>query len=237
MISFFTRLNFFFLSLITKPTELEQKVKYTFIDKSLLEVSLTHKSLKPNPKKNYERFEFLGDAVLDYVVSEWLFHKYGKDDEGKLTKKRAALVKKQFLAKMATKLNLVKYVKTNNSLDLKNQKVAYNLNGNIFESLVGAIFLDGGIKSAEKFIYKFLIMHENKATADDNYKGKLIEIYQEKGLEPPLFRVKNVEGPDHDKIFTIEAVVSDDKMFLGIGRSKKEAEQKASKNALESTKL
>ena len=223
--------SFFFPSTL-KPTELEQKINYTFKDKSLLEVSLTHKSLKPNPQKNYERLEFLGDAVLDHVVSEWLFNKYEKADEGNLTQKRATLVKKQFLAKMAAKLNLVKFAKTNTSLDLKNQKVAYNLNGNIFESLIGAIFLDGGMEPTEKFINDFLIIHANQATADDNYKGKLIEICQEQGVDLPRFIVKNVEGPDHDKVFTIEAIIFENKIFVGTGKSKKEAEQMAAKIAL-----
>ena len=126
---------------LTKSTELERKIDYYFQDKSLLNISLTHKSKAPHPTNNYERLEFLGDAVLDHVVSEWLFNKYKYDDEGQLTQKRAAMVKKQFLAKMADKINLVNYAQTNHSLDIKNEKVAYNLNGNIFESLIGAIFL------------------------------------------------------------------------------------------------
>ena len=229
----FKRFKSFFFTSSIQPTELEQKIKYNFKDKSLLKISLTHKSLCPQPQKNYERLEFLGDSVLDLVVSEWLYNRYHFADEGDLTQKRAALVKKQFLAKMADKLNLVNYAKTNISLDVKNKKVVYNLNGNIFESLIGAIFLDGGMVLAEKFINDFLIIYVNEATSDDNYKGKLIEICQDKGVNPPKFNIKNVEGPDHDKLFIIEVIVFNSQIFEGNGKSKKEAEQHASQVALE----
>lgn len=230
MISLLSRFKFLFK--LTKHTELEQIIDYYFQDKSLLNTSLTHKSKAPHPPNNYERLEFLGDAVLDHVVSEWLFKKYKYDDEGQLTQKRAGLVKKQFLAKMADKINLVKYAKTNHSLDIKNEKVAYNLNGNIFESLIGAIFLDGGMKPAEKFINNYLIINENEATIDDNYKGQLIEYCQDMGVSSPKFQIKQVEGPDHDKIFIIEAIVHENQVFIGKGKSKKEGEQEAARVAL-----
>ncbi|MBC8197236.1 MAG: ribonuclease III [Candidatus Marinimicrobia bacterium] len=216
----------------TKPSKIEQIIQYHFQDISLLKTSLTHKSIAPQPDKNYERLEFLGDAVLDHVVSEWLFNKYKYEDEGQLTQKRAALVKKQFLAKMATKINLVSFAKTSSSLDIKNKKVSYNLNGNIFESLIGAIFLDGGIKPAEAFIYNFLIIYENEAESNDNYKGQLIEYYQDKGISPPKFKIKKVDGPDHDKIFSIETIINENQIFIGEGKSKKEGEQNAARNAL-----
>ena len=221
-----------FLTVSSNVSELEKKICYKFDDKSLLKLCLTHKSINANPKNNFERLEFLGDAVLDHVVSEWLYNRYPNVDEGKLTEKRAALVKKQFLSKMASKLNLHKFAITNTNLDIFNKKVIYNLNGNIFESLIGAIFLDGGIKPTEKFIGKFLLYHENEAETDDNYKGQLYEVLQEKGYEPPKFCIKSVDGPDHDKIFIIEAVISEKEVYLGEGKNKKEAEQIAAKNAL-----
>ena len=230
MISLLSRFKSLFK--LTEPIELERIISYRFRDQSLLKKSLTHKSKAPHPTNNYERLEFLGDAVLDHVVSEWLFNKYKYDDEGQLTQKRAAMVKKQFLAKMANKINLVTYAQTNHSLDIKNEKVAYILNGNIFESLIGAIFLDGGMKPAEKFINNYLIIHENEATIDDNYKGQLIEYCQDIGLSSPKFQVKQVEGPDHDKIFIIEAIVQENQIFIGKGKSKKEGEQEASRVAL-----
>jgi ribonuclease III len=217
----------------SNPTEIEKIINYHFRDKSLLETSLTHKSIAPTPSNNYERLEFLGDAVLDHVVSEWLFNKYKFDDEGQLTQKRAALVKKQFLAKMATKINLVSFAKTSSSLDIKNEKVSYNLNGNIFESLIGAIFLDGGMKPAETFIYNFLITFENEAVSDDNYKGQLIEYCQDKGITPPKFKIKKVDGPDHDKVFSIETIINENQIFMGEGKSKKEGEQNAARKALQ----
>ena len=216
-----------------KVTELEKKINYRFNNKLLLKTSLTHKSKRTDSHYNYERLEFLGDAILDYVVSEWLFNKYNSDNEGQLTQKRAALVKKKFLVKMATKINLIKFAQTNQNLDLNNDKVAYNLNGNIFESLIGAIFLDGGIKPVKKFIKNHLLKFSKEAKIDENYKGQLIEYCQDIGYSPPTFEIKNLIGPDHNKIFTIKVIINNKQIFVGQGKSKKEGEQQASKLALE----
>lgn len=222
-----TLLNFW-----KKPSPIERKIEYKFRSKSLLFTALTHKSVKPSPKENYERLEFLGDAVIDHVVSEWLFDKYPHADEGELTLKRAAFVKKAFLARMGKNLNLLKYSIVSTSLDTRNKKVARNLLGNIYESLVGAIFLDGGMDPAEKFLHKFLLKYEDQAVINDNFKGRLIEFCQERGDKPPRFKVKKVTGPDHNKTFSIEVNMNGNLTFEGKGKSKKEGEQNASKMAL-----
>jgi len=219
----------------SKASPIEKKINYTFLKKSILHKALTHKSIKTSPDANYERLEFLGDAVIDHVVSQWLFDKYPLADEGELTLKRAAFVKKSFLAKMGKNLNLLKHAIVSTSLDLNNKKVQKNLLGNIYEAIVGAIFLDGGIKPAQKFIHKFLIKYEFQVKIDDNFKGRLIEYCQEKGEKPPEFKVKEVTGPDHNKTFTIIVVLNKNLIYLGKGKSKKEGEQNAAKAAL--TKL
>ena len=217
-----------------KRSSLEKQIKYTFKNKYLLSSALTHKSVKPAPPQNYERLEFLGDAVIDHVVSEWLFVKYPDADEGELTLKRAAFVKKSFLAKMGRKLNLLNHAIVSTSLDMRNKKVALNLLGNIYESIVGAIFLDGGMKPAERFINSFLLNYEHHADIDDNFKGRLIEYCQERRENPPRFKVKKVTGPDHNNTFTIEVLMDGDQTFTGVGKSKKEGEQNAAKIAIKS---
>ena len=212
---------------------LEKKIYYTFRNPSILKKALTHRSLYSDPEKNYERLEFLGDAVLDHAVSEWLFNKYKKMDEGKLTKKRASLVNRTFLGRLGQKLGLVNYIFVDSGVDIKDNKVIQNISADIYESIVGAIFLDGGDKSAIKFIYKTLIHLQDQADENLNYKGTLIELSHRKGLNSPTFELTNSKGPEHDKIFHIQVKLSNGQTYDGTGQSKKAAEQNAAKIALE----
>ena len=212
---------------------LEKKIYYTFNNPSILKRALTHRSLYPEPKKNYERLEFLGDAVLDHVVSEWLFNKYNKMDEGQLTKKRASLVNRTFLGMLGQKFSLVNHIIVDSGVDIKDNKVIQNISADIYESIVGAIFLDGGEKSAIKFIHKTLIHLQGQADENSNYKGTLIELSHRKGLNSPTFELTNSKGPEHDKIFHIRVKLSNGQTYDGTGRSKKAAEQNAAKIALE----
>ena len=213
---------------------LEKKIYYTFRNPSILKKALTHRSLYSDPEKNYERLEFLGDAVLDHVVSEWLFNKYNKMDEGQLTKKRASLVNHTFLGMLGQKFGLVNHIFVDSSVDTKDNKVIQKISADIYESIVGAIFLDGGEKSAIKFIHKTLIHLQSQADENSNYKGTLIELSHRKGLNSPTFELTNSKGPEHDKIFHIRVKLSNGKIYDGTGQSKKAAEQNAAKVALES---
>ena len=214
--------------------QLEQKLKYRFKDPTILGKALTHRSLYSEPEKNYERLEFLGDAVLDHVVSEWLFNKYKTMDEGQLTKKRASLVNRNFLGMLGQKLNLIDHIIVNSGLDIKDPKVIENISADIYESIVGAIFLDGSEKSAVKFIHNTLIQLKDHADENLNYKGTLIELSHRRGLSSPSFELINTSGPEHDKIFHIRLKVSNGAIYNGTGSSKKAAEQDAAKLALES---
>ena len=216
--------------------QLERKLQYTFKDPSILKRALTHRSLYSEPEKNYERLEFLGDAVLDHVVSEWLFNKFKTMDEGQLTKKRASLVNRTFLGMLGQKLGLVDYIIVDSSVDIKDQKVLKNISADIYESILGAIFLDGGEKYAIKFIHTTLIHLKDRADENSNYKGTLIELSHRKGFNSPLFELTNSKGPEHDKIFHIRVKLSNGETYDGTGQSKKAAEQNAAKMALESMK-
>ena len=213
--------------------QLERKINYNFKNPSILKTAITHRSLYSDPKKNYERLEFLGDAVLDHVVSKWLFIEFKSMDEGELTKKRASLVNRMFLGMLSQKFQLVEHIIVDSGVDIKDMKVLKNISADIYESIVGAIFLDGGEKAAIKFIHSTLIYLENHADANSNYKGTLIELSHRKGLSSPLFKLINSKGPEHDKIFHIRAKLSNGETYDGKGRSKKTAEQNAAKFALE----
>ena len=213
--------------------QLEKKINYNFKNPSILKRALTHPSLHSDPKKNYERLEFLGDAVLDQVISEWLFNKFESMDEGQLTKKRASLVNRTFLGMLGQKFELVEHIIIDSGVNIKDQRVVKNISADIYESIVGAIFLDGGEKSALKFVQNTLIHLKNHADENSNYKGTLIELSHSKGLSPPLFELIDSKGPEHDKIFHIRAKLSSGETYDGKGRSKKAAEQNAAKFALE----
>ena len=213
--------------------QLEKKINYNFNNPSILKRALTHRSLYSDPTKNYERLEFLGDAVLDHVVSEWLFNKFKSMDEGQLTKKRASLVNRTFLGMLGQKFQFVEHIIVDSGVDIKDQKVLKNISADIYESIVGAIFLDGGEKSAIKFIHTTLIYLKNHADENSNYKGTLIELSHHRGLSSPLFELIDSKGPEHDKIFHIRVKLSNGETYGGTGRSKKTAEQNAAKVALE----
>jgi len=177
--------------------------------------------------------EFLGDAVIDEVLASWLYLKYPDTSEGFLTKRRSSLVNKRFLYRMAEHLTLPDYIRVDPSVNMNERKVALNIVGDVYESIVGAIYLDGGPKSARKFIRQSLISHASEANYNSNYKGTLIEYCHRKHFRGPTFKVVSVKGPEHRKTFQISVIIDDEKEFIGSGNSKKEAEQNAAKKALD----
>ena len=213
---------------------LEKKIKYRFSNLHYLLVALTHRSLHSDPQENYERLEFLGDAVLDHVVSEWLYNKYSTSDEGTLTKKRASLVNRNFLAMLGQDFGLVKHVNVDSGVDLTDTKVIKNISADIYESIVGAIFLDGGDDAAASFIHRTLIHNEEMSDENLNYKGNLIELCHKLGMESPVFQLEQSKGPEHNKVFMVKTILSNGDTYSGMGSSKKIAEQHAAKNAIHS---
>ncbi len=215
--------------------ELEMKIEYTFKDKSRLETAFTHKSyaneLMIKGRESYERYEFLGDAILEYLVSKFLFEEYKDMSEGDLTKLRASLVCEFTLSKISRELRLGSY-----GYFSKGEKLTGGINRDsilcdMFESLLGAIYLDGGIDEADKYVKKFLLTDiEHKKLFYDS-KTKLQE-YAQKISKTISYNLLDEDGPEHNKTFHVNVCLGDKIIAEGKGHSRKTAEQTAAFNAL-----
>ena len=230
---FFSRIKKYLRNINNSTTKLEKKIKYQFYEKNYLNQAFTHKSLNSAPKANYERLEFLGDAVIDIIVSRELMREFPEGDEGLLTQKRAALVQKPFLASIGYLLDLMNYLKIEKSVDLKIQKISEKQSANLFEALIGSMYLDGGIEPCRKLILDTVWEHREEAWKSTNYKGKLIEYCHSLEIESPIFTVKNITGPEHERIFEIVVNIGSKSYSSGVGTNKKTAEQTAAQLALE----
>ena len=229
----FVKLKQYFLDKSDSVSILEKKINYIFHNKEYLNQAFTHKSLNTEPRKNYERLEFLGDAVIDIIVSRELMRDFPEGDEGLLTQRRAALVQKPYLASIGHLLDLMDYLLIEKSVNLEIEKIAEKQQANLFEALIGAIYLDGGIEPCRKLILETVWTYRHEAWKTTNYKGKLIEYCHSKNIENPLFMVKDITGPDHQRTFEIQVKIGLKKYSSGMGTNKKTAEQLAAKLALE----
>ena len=229
----FVKLKQYFLDKSDSVSILEKKINYIFHNKEYLNQAFTHKSLDTEPRKNYERLEFLGDAVIDIIVSRELMRDFPEGDEGLLTQRRAALVQKPYLASIGHLLDLMDYLMIEKSVNLEIEKIAEKQQANLFEALIGAIYLDGGIEPCRKLILETVWTYRHEAWKTTNYKGKLIEYCHSKNIENPLFLVKDITGPDHQRTFEIQVKIGLKKYSSGMGTNKKTAEQTAAKLALE----
>ena len=226
--------DFLFKSSQSNPfAALEKICKYRFKNRQYLIQAFTHRSISNQPRQNYERLEFLGDAVIDIVVSRELMREFPEGDEGVLTQKRSALVQKIFLATMGQLLKLLDFVQIESTVDLKEEKIAVKQSANLFEALVGAIYLDGGLEAAKQLILNSIWTHRHEAWKSVNYKGQLIELCHMKQIDNPKFLVSNVSGPDHQKLFEVHVKIGDEIYPSGIGTNKKSAEQHAAQHAME----
>ena len=226
--------DFLFKSSQSNPfAALEKICKYRFKNRQYLIQAFTHRSISNQPRQNYERLEFLGDAVIDIVVSRELMREFPEGDEGILTQKRSALVQKTFLATMGQLLKLLDFVQIESTVDLKEEKIAVKQSANLFEALVGAIYLDGGIEPAKQLILNSIWTHRHEAWKSVNYKGQLIELCHMKQIDNPKFLESNVSGPDHQKLFEVHVKIGDEIFPSGIGTNKKSAEQHAAQHAME----
>ena len=224
---FFNRIN-----ISSEIKKFEKNLNYTFNNTYYLEKALTHRSVQNHSKGNYERLEFLGDAIIDQTVSVWLFKKYPDADEGSLTKKRSALVNRIFLSILGKNLDVMNFVKIEQSVNTQDPKVITNISSNVYEAIVGAIYLDGGFQEASKFIKSTLCSAEQLAADDSNYKGQLIEYCHSTNLGSPQFSVIDAKGPEHEKLFIIKVSITPRMSWRGIGSTKKSAEQDGAKRAI-----
>jgi ribonuclease-3 len=232
-LNFFIKLKQFFIDRTESVSSIEKKINYIFHNKDYIRQAFTHKSLDTSPRKNYERLEFLGDAVLDIIVSRELMREFPEGDEGLLTQRRASLVQKPFLATIGHLLDLMDHLKIEQSVNLNIEKIADKQLANLFEALIGAMYLDGGIEPCRRLILDTIWAHKEEAWKSTNYKGKLIEYCHSHEIENPVFLVKDISGPDHQKTFEIQVKIGSKTYASGLGTNKKTAEQTAAHLALE----
>ena len=233
-IIYFSRLIFWrFLRKNQSLYQLQNNLGYFFHDSSLLNTALTHKSKETKVSKNYEQLEFLGDAILDQIISEMLYKEFPKAGEGVLTQKRSSLVQKSFLSQVGEELDLLKYIVSGPSLDLTLGKVYEKQLGNVFEAIIGAIKIDGGINPCINLIKHTVWKNRDEAWKTVNYKGQLIEFCQANSLKIPRFIVKDTKGPEHEKVFKVEVNIGSFKHASASAPTKKAAEQIASEKTLE----
>lgn len=216
--------------------ELQEKIGYQFRDESLLKQALTHSSFaneqKINKLNNYERLEFLGDAVLELVSSEFLFNENKDMPEGQLTRLRASMVCEPALAYCARDIDLGSYILLGKGEEATGGRKRDSITSDVMEAVIGAIFLDGGIESAKKYIYRFVLSDlENKILFLDS-KTILQEEIQKKNTAQLRYELVGEIGPDHDKQFHVEAYLDNRLIGSGLGRTKKAAEQQAAYEAL-----
>lgn len=223
-----------------KITELEKKLKIKFKDKNLLKNALIHRSfLNENPDSKFgsnERLEFLGDAVLELVVTDFLFEQQ-KEEEGILTSFRASLVNTEMLSKVSNNLKITDflYLSKGERSDI-NSKSKKSILADACEAIIGAIYLDQGFIKAKKFIHDNLIIYfddilKNKSYID--HKTFFQEVAQEKTGITPTYKVIEESGPDHDKIFKMGLYVGDELVAYGVGKNKQKAQEDAAKNGIE----
>ena len=215
--------------------ELEKIIKYNFKKSSLLEKALTHKSFDNNI--NNEKLEFLGDRVLGLVISEKLLNKFPDEKEGIIDKKFANLVNKKTCLLIARKINLKRFILLGSS-HRKLERSADKINSDCLEAIVGAIYLDGGLKSVEKFILNFWeeFLIKSTITLIDS-KTKLQEFSLKKFKELPKYIFFKKSGPQHRPLFKTEVQIPNSKKFTGTGTSKKKAQQKAAGKLLVELKI
>lgn len=215
---------------------LEERIEYTFKDKTLLEQALTHSSFANERHTRIpcnERLEFLGDAVLSIVSAEYLFNKFPNMPEGKLTKLRSSLVCTQSLSDFAKQINLGSYLLLGKGELSSGGRERLSILENAFEALIAAIYLDGGMQAAKRHILRFLEKAvETHHVNFKDYKTTLQEVVQQNPDQCVNYVLVGESGPDHDKRFNVEVRLNSNVIGRGMGKSKKQAEQEAAREAL-----
>jgi ribonuclease-3 len=221
-----------------KIDELEKKIKVNFKDKDLLKQALIHRSyLNENPSETLnhnERLEFLGDAVLELVVTDYLYENYS-NPEGELTNWRSSLVNAQIMGRIAEEIGINDFLYLSRGESKDTGKARQAILANALEAIIGAIYLDAGYETARVFIDNFMLVElpeiiENKLYRDS--KSLFQEASQEKAGITPNYQVLSESGPDHSKIFRVGVYLRKELVTEGEGSSKQEAEQSAAENAL-----
>jgi len=212
----------------------EQALGYRFNDRSLLAAALTHASIADNRLQSNERLEFLGDSILALMVCEELFHAYPDHLEGELTKVKSAVVSRRTCAVIARQLGLPDLMRLGKGMSSRRQ-VPSSLAAAVFESCIAAIYLDGGIEEARRFIQQNLASHIRTAANSEhqnNYKSQLQQHAQRNLNATPVYEMLDEQGPDHSKCFEVAVTIRSRRFSSAWGPSKKDAEQLAALEAL-----
>lgn len=218
--------------------ELEKLIGYRFHDRELLRLSLTHRSIAraaDQAMPSNERLEFLGDSVLGLVIAHQLFRRHPDLSEGDLTKQKAMLVNETTLSSVAIEIGLNQYIFVSAEEAKSGGLERPSIVSDAFESLIGAVFLDGGFAAARRLVLGTIYSRKASILADDsqrNYKGDFLEMMQARAIGMPRYEIVSETGPDHDKTFNVIVTVAGEEVGEGTGSSKKEAEQKAAAQAI-----
>lgn len=225
-----------------KLLEFEAKLNYVFNDISLLKLALTHKSYayenQNNISQSYnERIEFLGDAILEHIISDFLYNQKPRLSEGQMTRKRASIVCEAALSSAMKRIGGQNYILLGKCEKTTGGKLKDAILADAFEAIIGAIYIDGGYDIVNSIVLNLLDIEIKKTLSGkditEDYKTKLQEILQKNGNVKIEYFLKNQSGPEHDKTFEVELFFNDKKIGEGIGKSKKHAEQEAAKYAIE----
>ncbi|MCR5800015.1 MAG: ribonuclease III [Lachnospiraceae bacterium] len=220
--------------------DLEKVIGYSFKDKSLIKRALTHSSYaneqKINKNGDYERLEFLGDAVLELVSSDFFYHRYANLDEGSLTKMRSAHVCEPALAYCAREFGLEDYILLGKGEDRTGGRNRDSIISDVCEAIIGAMYLDGGMEIAHGFIHRFILNDSDNKLLFYDSKSILQEMVQADNHDTLTYKLVDESGPDHDKEFTVEVYISDKCEGRGKGKTKKSAEQMAAYEAIKKLK-
>jgi len=221
-----------------KTHEIESKLGYVFQDKQLLILSLVHRSFVNENRdvinEHNERLEFLGDSILGLIISEYLYRYLPETPEGELSYLRSRLVEASSCVSYVQQLGVEEFILLGKGEQLNDGRGRESILADLFEALVGAIFLDGGLEPAKRFIFQNFSGQINAIMKrpDHNWKALLQDYSQKKFQEPPQYIVIEESGPDHSKTFIISVQVQNEEMGRGTGSSKKEAQQLAAEEAL-----
>lgn len=208
-----------------------------FRNSKLLALALTHRSAvnEGRSREHNERLEYLGDAVLELAVSEFLYRKFPKETEGQLTSFRTALVRTETLAQLAQDLGIAKQITLSKGEERSGGTSNPSLLADTLEAVLGALYLDQGLSRVERFLNETLLVEADRTIRESmklDAKSKFQEIVQARGDPSPTYVIVKTQGPDHDRLFTAQVTVNGKPCATGVGKSKQEAEQEAAKAAL-----
>lgn len=219
-----------------RMAELENKIGYTFQNKDLLRQAVTHSSYaneqKINKTGDYERLEFLGDAVLELVSSEFIYKENPQMPEGQLTRKRSSMVCEPALAFCAREIGLEAFILLGKGEEATGGRKRDSIVSDVMEAVIGAIYLDSDLTKAKEYIHRFILSDLKNKQLFYDAKTILQEVVQQENKGTLHYELLREEGPEHDKTFVVEALVGEQRVGCGTGRSKKAAEQQAAYEAL-----